>query len=848
MLNRKMLRELRRNVGQFLSVFLLAALAMFMYVTMQGHVIIENDAREVFHEKCELSDLWVYSEEFSEEQLRNVRGLDFVDKAQLRTLITGSSPEYKGAQVDIILEDEDIINHPVLMEGQAFDPSDAEGVWLTETFAKLWNIQVGDDFSIDCKGMTFNRKVKGLVEAAEYEFRQADGDADQFLDHIAFVYMSYEAFPAEEYMQHLIRNGKVSFDSMLEDLAKKKEKKSDTDALPGNEAKDDAADDFFGLGELLYSAGAGLPEDVQKDLLLSMMQGLSKKDRNELIPYTTMIVKTKDAGALAHEDDIAEALKHDYSAIVDRKSVSGLYRFDAELSQHKAFSWCFMVIFLGIAVLVIGTSMKRIVEKQRVQIGTMNALGLKKSRIMLHYLSFSFLLSSLGSIAGLAAGYYAGAPFMVEIFSQYYILPERRNRFSMIYVLLAVLITGVCVFADWFSCRSLLKIHPAEALRPAAPAKAKRCLWEKLPFWNRLSFSAQYNLRDISRGKLRALMGMAGTAVGMVLIIYGIGCNGLVDDMIELAYGKLEPAAYQVKLSEDIDLEKADEMAKEADAEIIMTDALEVALTPEASSENKLKGVITVTEGKGYSNIVDADNHLIPVPDDGVALSRRFAESLGVSTGDMIYWHLYSKNQWYSSRVKAIYRGMSAQGMYMQRREFEKYDAELTPALLMTDHDVRSWKDNENVISVNAKTDMIAALEKSYEIINILVWFMSVMSALMIIVVLYNSGSISFNERVKEFATLKVIGLQSSKIRKMLSQQNLWLSLIGIIAGAPFGKLTLNAMMNSNGDNFDYNLQIRPYVYVISGIFVMIVSVMVSYMFSSRIRKLDMAEVLKGVE
>ena len=143
---------------------------------------------------------------------------------------------------------------------------------------------------------------------------------------------------------------------------------------------------------------------------------------------------------------------------------------------------------------------------------------------------------------------------------------------------------------------------------------------------------------------------------------------------------------------------------------------------------------------------------------------------------------------------------------------------------------------------------MIAALEKSYEIINILVWFMSVMSALMIIVVLYNSGSISFNERVKEFATLKVIGLQSSKIRKMLSQQNLWLSLIGIIAGAPFGKLTLNAMMNSNGDNFDYNLQIRPYVYVISGIFVMIVSVMVSYMFSSRIRKLDMAEVLKGVE
>ena len=115
-------------------------------------------------------------------------------------------------------------------------------------------------------------------------------------------------------------------------------------------------------------------------------------------------------------------------------------------------------------------------------------------------------------------------------------------------------------------------------------------------------------------------------------------------------------------------------------------------------------------------------------------------------------------------------------------------------------------------------------------------------------VVLYNSGSLSFNERVKELATLKVLGFQSSAIRKMMSQQNIWLSILGILLGAPFGRASFNAMMNSNGENFDYNLSVRPMAYVEAGIFVLVVSVLVSFLFSKRIRKLDMVEVLKGVE
>lgn len=196
MLIRKMLRELKANFGAFFSVFVLAAIAMMLFVTFEGHVLSQNVAREAYHKECNLSDIWMYGEGFTAEELEKVRDLDFVEAAQLRTQGTGSAPDYDGAQVDFYLQDENLVNKPYLMSGKAFDPEDKDGVWLADAFAKRRGIKVGDDFTIEYNGITFTREVKGLVESAEYEFREADGDADIYLENIAIAFMSYDAFPA----------------------------------------------------------------------------------------------------------------------------------------------------------------------------------------------------------------------------------------------------------------------------------------------------------------------------------------------------------------------------------------------------------------------------------------------------------------------------------------------------------------------------------------------------------------------------------------------------------------------------------------------------------------------------
>ncbi|MGM9604344.1 MAG: ABC transporter permease, partial [Faecousia sp.] len=553
MLKRKLLRDMKSNWGQFLSVFLLAFLAMALFCCMEGHVLAQRSARAEFHEECELADLWIYGEGFSEDDLNAVRGLDFVENAGLRMAVTGSAPECDGAQVDLYLGRENVVNRPYYISGAAFDPSDTDGLWLTAAFAKARDIQVGDDFTISYNGVTFTRQVKGLIESPEYEFRQAEGDADIYIENIAFVYMSYDAFPIRGYVEHLITQGKITAKTVAEE----------TDLL----------DEQL---ELLSQSGRGVG-DITQEMLLAKVESMSDASLAKIMPYTQMIVTTTDGKALEHEDEIARALNGEYAAMVDEHSIAGIERLNSELNQHQAFSWMFVVIFVGIAVLVIATSMSRMVEKQRTQIGTLNALGMKRYKVILHYLGFSFQVSLAGSAVGLWVGSAFLAPVMVDLFAQWYIVPGLKGGFHVSYLLVAALIVLVCTLASYLSCKKILRVQPAEALRPAPPKQGKTCLFEKLPFWRKLGFNTQYNLRDISRAKLRAVMGVIGTAVGMLLMIYGIACNSLVDQMEEVSFEKIQTADYVMNLSPDVSLSEVDRMAEDTGSELVMTGQIEIA-------------------------------------------------------------------------------------------------------------------------------------------------------------------------------------------------------------------------------------------------------------------------------
>lgn len=823
MLKKKMLREIRANFGQFFSIFILSALAVALFITLKCNYLGASQALKPFHEATNLSDGWLYGENFSGENLNAVRSLDSIKEAQLRMTVTGSAPNQGNAEVDLILEEENLVNKPYIIEGEDFDPADTEGVWLSQRFAGVWNLQVGDSLTLDYGGIEFTKVIRGLIASPEYEYMCASTDLETDFHNIAYVYLAYRGFPARDYILHLIDAGVITSEYVSEL--------------------------FPALSSTLSSLGAlGLNTDaLSVGLLKELVEKMEDEELFGLLPYTQMILTTDVDDVLSLESELAAALDNNYAVFIDQSSVPGIKNFRDELSQHRQFSYAFSLVFVLIAILVIMTTMRRMVDNQRTQIGTMNAMGIKRRKITFHYVSYSLFISLTGSIAGLLLGVFLLGNWFVSLFQMYYTVPGWRAGYDYTYFLVMLAVVAACCGTSWLSCRRLLKVNPSEALRPAPPKSGKRCIFERLPFWNRLGFSSQYNLRDISRSKLRAFMGIFGTACGMMLMACGFGCNDTLNNITEWSFGKLQNYSYEMVLDETMRAEDADALAGQYDGELVMAAGVEIAAAPHAVSGEKSTCTLVVTEGKGYFGITDVNQNVVALEPGTVALTRKLADRLGIAKGDTIYWHIYEKNEWYEATVGVLSRNPSLTGITMLREDFEKTDCTWQPASLYTNEDVTGYE-GAHVTAIHDSAALKAAYLESMQVMYLMLVIMIGFSAVLVIVVLYNSGSLSFHERAREFATLKVMGFRSRQIRRLLSLQNLWLSVIGILVGAPFGRTLMQYMFDSNGDSYDYQAVITVPTLLFTAVLVMVISVLVSFLFSKRIRTLDMVEVLKGME
>jgi len=575
---------------------------------------------------------------------------------------------------------------------------------------------------------------------------------------------------------------------------------------------------------------------------------LSQNALPEEMRINNEIIFTCEGKALDHENDISEALDNNYAYLADRNSIRGWYQLSDELAQHDSFSYIFSFVFVAIALLVIVTTMKRMIAQQRTQIGTLNALGMKKRKILLHYLGYSFVLSSVGCILGIILGILTFGRLMVNMFSSFYTLPDWQPGFSCKSIVVAAVLVIICTGSSYLSCKKILKIHPSEALRPAAAKTAKPCIFEKLPFWKKLSFNVRYNLRDISRSKLRSFMGIFGTCMGMMIMELGLGAYDTVDYVRDWYFHDIQNYEYQVLLNDSCTPEQAEKLKSETGGELIAMEAISIAAKDHPNSDGIISCKLAVTEGEQLYCVSDKELDTTRIHQGTVALTMKQAKKLGLSEGDKVYWKTATGTEWNESKIGLISRHPNITGITMLREDYEAAGLNFRPVMLVSKNNCEKAADKEYVSAVHSMKDLIAAFDKMMEIMNLLVYFMVIFSVLLIVIVLYNSGNLSFNEREKEFATLKVLGFKSGAIRRLLSTQNLWLSVIGVICGLPLGRVPLQAMMDSNGDAIDWPCYISPITYIISAVFVMTVSILVSFLFSRRIKRIDMVEVLKGME
>ncbi len=582
-----------------------------------------------------------------------------------------------------------------------------------------------------------------------------------------------------------------------------------------------------GLAFMSYSMYPNPENIIFNQLIIDVRDDMSDKEH-------VIILKERLEDTFDRED----------IAVTDRDQNLSFATFDAEVKQHSAMGLMFAVVFLAIALLGIVTTMARVTTSQRTQIGTLKALGFSKTTITLHYVSYGFVISALGCLAGAWIGYMTMPPWILGMFEGSYLIPDLKGSITMLDIWATTIAIVVATFVSFLSCRKELKDPPAVTLKPPAPKKIRHSTLEKSRLWLLLDFSTQWNIRDVLRNKLRSLMGIMGVVGCSMLLICGFGCFDSINGLVDKMYGELMTARNKIMLSADAGYGYAYDLSQRYSGQMIEETSVEFV-----SETAKKSGSATIIDKGNYIHIQDKDLNPVKINKDGIAMTNKMAGLLGVYEGDVIRWHLVGDDKWQSSRITQIYRDPSIQGITMYRSVFEDMEYDFKPTAILTNKSVpHDLIDEDEVSSILNIADMKTAFAETMEMLNAMVYIMVLAAVLLGVVVLYNLGVLSFVEKTREVATLKVLGFKSSKIRNILQKQNIWLTVIGIVFGLYAGWGMLYVICTTVSETLDMYpiISVPTYLIAIAGTFA--VSVAVNFMFSGKVKTIDMVDALKGVE
>ncbi|MBO6263883.1 MAG: ABC transporter permease [Clostridia bacterium] len=510
---------------------------------------------------------------------------------------------------------------------------------------------------------------------------------------------------------------------------------------------------------------------------------------------------------------------------------------NGEANEGKTMGAVLPVLFLLIGILTMVTTMHRITANEKVQIGTLKALGFKNSNIMLHYTSYALTIGLVGAVLGTLAGYglakFIMGPFMM---GTYFDMVNWGITFPP-FVWFAVV--GVVLFLTligFLSVKNMLKGTAADALRPYSPKKVKPLAIEKTRLWDKLSFATKWNLRDIMRHKSRSFMTLFGVVGCMILLVGSFGMNDTMNGFLDMIDNKVNNYATKINFVEDVKndlaLSTAEEYAGDWLAESSGKFGEEtVAIDVYDVSHDKIR---FLSEGGGYEKLSD----------DGVYICIRLGDKYKV--GDKVLLAPYGMEETFEVEVKGVIRSVMTENITMTRAYAEKIGLPYTLSSVFTDVQSQVIKSASHISGWQAKSVIMDSYDEFMKILVTMVFLLIVAAVILGVVVLYNLGLMSYIERYRELSTLKVVGFKDRRIGKILISQNVWLTVVGVIIGLPAGIGTLKILVDMLASEYEMNIILGPLTYVMSVVLTFVVSFVVGLFVARKNKKINMVESLKA--
>ncbi len=632
----------------------------------------------------------------------------------------------------------------------------------------------------------------------------------------------------------------------------------------------------------VYS-GKKLTQDdlVRVQQTASVVESLGNTKLAELLQKTQDGVKNslqnddKQAAekALAYYE---EALETASSQVENVKSAKWILRtrndlvsfssYDSNVGKVAALSKVFPVFFFVVALLVALTTMTRLVEERRGQNGTLKALGFGNFQILGEYLLYSFTSSVMGCALGLVVGFHLFPSVIASAYGMMFTLPKCITVFRWdIVAWVAPVTIGSIIVATLWACWGEFVSMPATLMRPKAPQAGKRILLERIPFvWNKLNFTQKVTCRNLFRYKKRLIMTIIGISGCSALLLTGFGVRDSVNDIVDKQYGDI----YRYRLTavmhsdnwtkDEVLLQKINDVSKisaylpvcdvSADAVVGNQKQAVTLCVPHADYQDKFADFISLRTRKG--------GNVIEFPSDGVVLTEKLAEQLGVRVGDEVDLSVDGNGG------KAIVRGITENYVssycYMSENTYKSLFGKKTSYTTLLINEANGVDENElvselmaesSVLYVNASSTLRNNFDKSIGSINGVIWVLILSAGLLSLVVLYNLTNVNICERRKELATLRVLGFHKKEARNYIFREINILSFVGSLVGLVLG-VFLHAFVVKTVEvdqvMFGRDIYFLSYVYAVA--ITMVFTLIVNLVMSRSIDGVDMVEAMKSNE
>lgn len=760
MLKKKMFRDIKNNLSQFITIFLMVAIGVMAYFGIEAYMSGMQETADKFYTENNLQDLNVVGINFTESDLKKIKSIDNVKDAERKLSITGITNDDKTLLLNFI--EENNISKFYVKDGEKFDKNKS-GVWLDEFYAKENNISVGDKILIKYDSFSKEEVVLGLINVPDHIYDTKDSsELYPNRKEFGFAYLSINELPEEYQVYNYVM---VDVDN--------------------------------------------------KDNVLSVKENIEKNVESAL-----GVIKIEDTASYK--------------------------TYQGEIDEGKTYIGVFSGLFLFIAMLSVITTMNRVIKNERIEIGTLKALGFSNSKVLFHYIGYGFWISLFAAIAGLFLGYFFIGNIFISLEMSFFEVPNGHPVVKFSGFILALFVVLLVSFITYLSSKSILKENPAESLRKKMPKVEKNSLnLTTKGFLKNLSFSSKWNIRDMLRNKMRTIMGVVGVASSCMLIVCALGMLNSMNYFIDLQFEKIYNFDYKLNLMENLSDEELESIESIYGNESSKSYGIEIK-----NEDGKESNNLFVTDASDYIRFVDNKDNFIKLDnDEGVYITYKLAKNENKKVGDTITWHIYGSDTYYTSKIVGLNKDPQNQNISATRKYLESLGIKYTPDSIYTNKDLKDVSNIKNVTVIQDKDALKESMDSMLSMMKTMLALIIGIAAVLGIIIIYNLGILSFTEKEYQFATLKVLGFSDKKIKGIFIKQNNWIAIMSIIIGLPLGYyLTDWLFKTAIEEHYDFGANIKPLTYVIALIGTFVISYLVSKFLARKVNKIDMVSSLKGNE